>query len=183
MVHMLRITCFPLSLLALCDKIPEVHQCFVLFIALKYSFYIACIIQSTEDWPGDRQNYYKKPRICLPTTRHGEHLCVLFVADKPVEIIFMLFFLAFYCQVFFFSFPQHAHIIAIILYCLEHCISHCSDNFPCSLSTYHMFKEQCSACVGENPLCSKDFLSVFSIFGKMIIYIGKQSTCFEKQWV
>lgn len=106
MVHMLRITCFPLSLLALCDKIPEVHQCFVLFIALKYSFYIACIIQSAEDWPGDRQNYYKKPRICLPTTRHGEHLCVLFVADKPVEIIFMLFFLAFYCQVFFFHSPN-----------------------------------------------------------------------------
>lgn len=81
----------------------------------------------------------------------------------------------------FFSFPQHAHIIAIILYCLEHCISHCSDNFPCSLSTYHTFKKQCSECVGENPLCSKDFLSVFSIFQKMTIYIGKRKTCFEKQ--
>lgn len=75
------------SPLALCKKPAAVHQCFVLFTALKYSFCIACIIQSTEDWPGDRQNYYKEPRISLPTTRHGEHLCVLFVAHKPVEII------------------------------------------------------------------------------------------------
>lgn len=109
--------------LVLCNKIAEAHQCFVLFIALKYSFYIACIIQSTEDWPGDGQNYYKKPRICLPTTRHGENLCFICSSQTSGNNFYVTLPGILMSVFFFFSFPQHAHIFAINLYCLEHCIT------------------------------------------------------------
>lgn len=86
---------------ALCNKISESHQFFVLFIALKYSFYIACIIQSTEDWPGDRQNYYKEQRICLPTTRHGEYLCVSQTSGNNFYVVLGILLSGW----FFFSIP------------------------------------------------------------------------------
>lgn len=156
------------------NKIAAVHQCFVLFTALKYSFCIACIIQSTEDWPGDRQNYYKEPRISLPTTRHGEHLCVLFVAHKPVEIILCCSSWHSHVSIFFHS--PNMHTLLPSFFIAQNIVSCCSDNFHCSLSIYPTFKKQCSECIGENPLCSEDFLPVFSIFWKMTIYIGKQNT-------